>query len=550
MSFFDRLPLTQKIAILGLTFLLGFAAFAWRARVMVAEVGIGGPAYARISSAKDVVADVLPPPEYIIESHLLVHQALAAKDQAALADLIQRSKRLRREFDERHDHWAQELGPGPLKDALITRVHAPAHEYYEVRDRELFPALLAGDRDKAKALLETRLEPLYETHRHEVDEVVKLANAAALETERSALLALDRSTYIQIALAAAVVLVLLVAARIGQRAMADVVARIGAVTKVARRVAAGDLSPVVMDASAVDTRELVEAISTMTESLRSLVSRVKQTSILLTSTATTLGATSRDQDAMVHTLSSSTAETAASTKQISATSQSLQKTMETVAELAERAVEVAEAGRGGLGQMRTSVDTLEKATVSVSGRLSSIRERATDITGIVTTMTKVAEQTNLLSVNAAIEAEKAGEQGRGFLVVAREIRRLADQSAIASLDIEHMVRQMQGAVTSGVMEMDRFSENVRRVAETTTGVSSQLSEVIDRIGALGERIDQVGEGMQSQSLGAKQISEAMQSLKEGTVQSVSSVAELLRAASGLEEAVGSLRNEISHFAAT
>ena len=80
---------------------------------------------------------------------------------------------------------------------------------------------------------------------------------------------------------------------------------------------------------------------------------------------------------------------------------------------------------------------------------------------VVTTITKVADQTNLLSINAAIEAEKAGEYGRGFLVVAREIRRLADQTAVATLDIENMVRHMQDAVSAGVMQMDKFSDEVR-----------------------------------------------------------------------------------------
>ena len=79
----------------------------------------------------------------------------------------------------------------------------------------------------------------------------------------------------------------------------------------------------------------------------------------------------------------------------------------------------------------------------------------------MTTITKVADQTNLLSLNAAIEAEKAGEHGRGFAVVATEIRRLADQTAIASYDIEQLVKEMQSAVSAGVMGMDKFSEEVR-----------------------------------------------------------------------------------------
>lgn len=212
-----------------------------------------------------------------------------------------------------------------------------------------------------------------------------------------------------------------------------------------------------------------------------------------------------------------------------------------------RAADGAESGRVGLGQMRSSVESLEKATINVSDKLSTIRDRATDITGVVTTMSKVAEQTNLLSVNAAIEAEKAGEQGRGFLVVAREIRRLADQSAVASLDIEHMVRQMQSAVGSGVMEMDRFAEHVRRVATTTSGVADQLGEVIKQMGSLTTRIESASEGMHAQALGAKQISEAMAMLKDGASQTAAVVTDLKRASGGLEQAVSSLREDVARF---
>ena len=98
----------------------------------------------------------------------------------------------------------------------------------------------------------------------------------------------------------------------------------------------------------------------------------------------------------------------------------------------------------------------------MNAKLAVLNEKASNINQVVTTITKVADQTNLLSLNAAIEAEKAGEHGRGFAVVATEIRRLADQTAIASYDIEQLVKEMQSAVSAGVMGMDKFSEEVRR----------------------------------------------------------------------------------------
>jgi len=101
--------------------------------------------------------------------------------------------------------------------------------------------------------------------------------------------------------------------------------------------------------------------------------------------------------------------------------------------------------------MKATMQKIMEASVSINERLGALSAKAANIGTVVTTITKVADQTNLLSLNAAIEAEKAGDYGRGFAVVATEIRRLADQTAGATGDIEQMVKQMQSAVAAGVM---------------------------------------------------------------------------------------------------
>jgi methyl-accepting chemotaxis protein WspA len=176
-----------------------------------------------------------------------------------------------------------------------------------------------------------------------------------------------------------------------------------------------------------------------------------------------------------------------------------------------------------------------------------IREKADSINAVVTTITKVADQTNLLSINAAIEAEKAGEYGRGFLVVAREIRRLADQTAVATLDIETMVRQMQDAVSAGVMQMDKFADEVRSGVAQVTKINQMTWEIINEVQSLSGRFQLVNEGMRNQTAGAQQINDAMAQIAAATSRSAQSIQEFERATATLRSSVEGLNQEIAQF---
>jgi methyl-accepting chemotaxis protein WspA len=204
-------------------------------------------------------------------------------------------------------------------------------------------------------------------------------------------------------------------------------------------------------------------------------------------------------------------------------------------------------GQESLVLMDKTMRTLADSTGSISSKLSVISERAANINLAVTTITKVADQTNLLSINAAIEAEKAGEYGLGFLVVAREIRRLADMTAVSTLDIERMVKEMQYSVSAGVMEMDKFSDQVRQGVREVADVNEKLGQIIDAVQVLTSRFDQVTEGMRVQSQGADQIREAVVRLSEGTGNTLASLREFNLATGHLREAVGGLKEEVSRF---
>jgi len=293
--------------------------------------------------------------------------------------------------------------------------------------------------------------------------------------------------------------------------------------------------------------KLASGIQSMIDSLNELVSQVQQSGIQVTSTTAEIAATAREQEATVTEQAATTNQIMATATQISATSRELASTMDEVAEVADKTTLSANDGQEALANMENTMMQMNNATASITSKLAVLSEKAANINTVVTTITKVADQTNLLSLNAAIEAEKAGEYGLGFAVVATEIRRLADQTAVATWDIEQMVKEMQSAVSAGVMGMDKFSEEVTRGVDEVRQIGGQLAQIIEEVQTLTPRFDAVNEGMQSQSHGAQQISDGMVQLNEATQQTVASLRQSSGSINLLKQAAHQLQNGVSQF---
>jgi methyl-accepting chemotaxis protein WspA len=350
-----------------------------------------------------------------------------------------------------------------------------------------------------------------------------------------------------IALLLVTALLVLAGAWLAARSLSRPISRVIAAS---RRVAEGDLTAHDADLGEPgpgESGDLVRSIREMTARLRTLIGHVQESIVMLLSTATEIAATSRQQERTVHEYGDSINQVAAAVNQITATSQELSRTMNEVNGLASTAGTKVKDGQDLLGGLLGTMHQLAESTATISSRLTVISERANNINLVVTTITKVADQTNLLSINAAIEAEKAGEFGRGFSVVAREIRRLADQTAAATLDIERIVKEMQHSVATGVMEMDKYHVQVRQGVQDAGVIGDRLGQIISAVERLTPRFDQVAEGMSAQSQGAQQIREAMGQLAEGAGQTIQSLREFNKATDQLRDAVTNLKDDVARF---
>lgn len=292
---------------------------------------------------------------------------------------------------------------------------------------------------------------------------------------------------------------------------------------------------------------LLKGYNRMADELVAIVGHVQKTAGQVGSAITEIAAGAKQQEATAVEVSATATEISATSKQIASTSKELLKTMNEVSEMAEKSAVLTSEGQTGLITMEGTMGRVMEATDAINAKLAVLNEKAGTISKVTTTITKVADQTNLLSLNAAIEAEKAGEYGRGFAVVATEIRRLADQTAVASYDIEVIVKEIQSAVSASVMGMNKFSEETRRGLEEIRQVGGQLSQVIEQVQTLTPRFEVVNEGMRSQTTGAEQITGAFVQLTEAMQQATDAIRQSNVAIAHVSQVTGGLSNGVSRF---
>lgn len=327
--------------------------------------------------------------------------------------------------------------------------------------------------------------------------------------------------------------------------IADKISELGTV---AEKISSGDLTAEIQPTDKKDEiSKLQTAFYTMNKNLNSLIRRIQQSGVQITTSATQIAASGKQLEATATEQLASTNEVTATAAEIANTSKKLVKMIEQVGVMTNNTATAASNSREELGEMENIMRQLTEATNSITSKLGVMNKKASNINNVVVTITKVADQTSILSLNAAIEAEKAGEYGAGFAVVAREIRRLANQTAVATLEIEQIVKDMQSAVSVGVMEMDKFNKSVTDSVNLVSKISQQMGKVINQVQSLPPQFEQVNQNMEQQSIAAQQISEAMEQLTDASQQTVDALRETNSALEQLDDAARSLRQEISQF---
>ncbi|MDI2140689.1 methyl-accepting chemotaxis protein [Pseudomonas sp. ITA] len=405
---------------------------------------------------------------------------------------------------------------------------------------------IAGFNDKLAEYtgLLAQEKTVYEQLHQRAAQVVERVDQAYVAQDVAMQGELKKNSVLIIGSSALALLVGLVAAWVITRL---IVAPLRSVMQVAQRIAAGDLSATVEVTRHDEIGQLMQSMRQMGAGLSTIVSGLQAGIEQLASSAQSLSAVTEQTNLEVSSQKEETEQVATAMNQMTATVHDVARNAEEAALAAQTADDKVESGQQVVRQSMARIEQLADSATSASSSIESLSAEIQNIGTVLEVIKSVAEQTNLLALNAAIEAARAGEQGRGFAVVADEVRALARRTQQSTEEIERLVSALRSAAHSSVQQIQSSGELVKLAVSDALQTESALGSIAAAVSLIQQMNQQIAAAAEEQSSVAEEINRSVTSIRASADQS--SIAMRGNAASSVELAqLGSeLRGMVGHF---
>jgi methyl-accepting chemotaxis protein len=535
---------------IGIRLALGFSVMLL---IMVVISGIAMTSFNRINKKVDVITEDKWPKTVILHdiSDNINVVARALRNAIILSDPAESKKELYRivkageEITSSMEKLDKTVVSSEGKELLqAIKDHQNA---YSVVMKAIIGLIESDKKAEAGQALVVKLRPVQKTYFESLSKMIDFqarellkAGDAVNETYKSA----------QLGIIIILVVSLFGAALIGFLITRSITVPLGKAVKVNRTIAEGDLSVTVNVDRKDEIGQLNESAQQMVENLRSIIGHLSSTSDQVASAATQLYANADQMATASEEVAAQAATVATAAEEMAATSGDIAQSCNQAAEGSQHANGVA---TEGAEVVRKTVDVMGRIAekVQISARsVESLGARSDQIGEIVGTIEDIADQTNLLALNAAIEAARAGEQGRGFAVVADEVRALAERTTKATKEISSMIKNIQNETKGAVGTME---EGVREVENGTTEAAKSgaaLQEILDQINAVTMQVSQIATAAEEQTATTSEISNNIHQMTEVVQQTARGAQDSSQAASGLARLADELKAVVGKFTLT
>ncbi|MFK7917168.1 MAG: methyl-accepting chemotaxis protein [Ilumatobacter sp.] len=537
-----NISVPAKLGMLAAVGLVGLGAFAYTSLNTLDNVRVGSDDYSQIIENNVLLADVLPPPAYLVEANLVAHQAYLAQfnnDQAGLENELAQLDQLEQDYLDRQVYWANStLIPETTRTLILETSRVPAFEYFELVNGDFETAVRGDDSSITRDLLSGPMNDAYNEHRAGVNQIVETTVSEALAIETATIDAADSaSTTLMVLLAAIAVATAALAyfiARSISRPLGDLRSSLAGIAE-----GGGDLTTRLDDSRGDELGEVATSFNEFIESLGGTVDRIRATAESLNGEAGLLQEVSEHSSAATLETEAQVSELAGSTNGVA---NSINEVVMATSEMHDAINEIARSVGQAVDVARSAVDTAGRADQIIA----TLGDTSGEISEVIQVITGIADQTNLLALNATIEAARAGEAGKGFAVVAQEVKSLATATSKATGDITDRIASMQSASGNAIGALAEIRDIIAQISDTQTLIASAIEEQTATTQNIQFSVRSAAETTDAISFGVTQTAEASGETARGASRARDSAANVAAASDELRELVGLFRTSSTH----
>ncbi|AGE25921.1 methyl-accepting chemotaxis protein [Pseudomonas poae] len=428
--------------------------------------------------------------------------------------------------------------------SFYTPVTKSAEAYSQQLDI-LEPLMRKGDIPAAISLVSNNIRPLTNAMEGQIKDLTTFNDEGAAQAGQTATDLYNDGLWLVIGLITGVVLLTVALALLLTK---SITSPISAALSVAERIAASDLSREVSVSGTDEAGRLLKALAQMQTNLRATIIQISDSSTQLASAAEEMTVVTEESSRGLVAQNDEVNQAATAVTEMSAAVDEVARNAESASEESKRTQGYTEVGLARVAQTLKSIQKLNGNVENTSAQIQGLSDRAQSITKVVEVIRAIAEQTNLLALNAAIEAARAGEQGRGFAVVADEVRALAHRTQVSTQEIEQMIAAIQGDSDLAVKAMNTS----RDLANESLGVAQEASTSLDQIShaiiQINERNLMIATASEEQSHVAREVDRNLVSIRELATQSAAGASQTASACGEMSKLAVNLNQLVNRFA--
>ena len=417
--------------------------------------------------------------------------------------------------------------------------------YKQTRDTEVIPLIYGGKTEEAKKLVLGIQGERYRKMRSIAEELGKeakeKARTAVIQSEQKA-----RDAVRIFVIIGAVALLL----GVGMAAFLNriIAAPLREISSVAERVASGDLTVSVPSNHRTDEVGLLgQTFRKMVEALREVNREIRESANILGTSASEILATTTQVASGAAETATAISETTTTLEEVRQTAQVSNQKARYVSESAQKAAQVSQGGKKSVEESIAGMSRVRERMESIADSIVRLSEQSQAIGEIIATVNDLAEQSNLLAVNAAIEAAKAGDAGKGFAVVAAEVKSLAEQSRQATTQVRGILNDIQKATSAAVMATEQGTKAAEAGVKQSTEAGQSIQLLAEGIVEAAQAATQIAASSQQQVVGMDQVALAMENIKQASVQNVAGTKQAEAAAQNLHELGQRLKQLVEQY---